>query len=95
MLRFYAMRRLRPKRGRKIDEAPFDFQRRRLSVVVEFENKRVLIAKRRRRAFLPYAVPSIRTQMHNPAGPFTNDWGVRASVSSPAAAIERMRIFHN
>ena len=29
----------------KIDEAPFDFQRRRVSVVVEFEKQRLLIAK--------------------------------------------------
>jgi Mg2+-importing ATPase len=33
------------KSGRKVDEAPFDFQRRRLSVVVEFENERLLITK--------------------------------------------------
>jgi P-type Mg2+ transporter len=31
--------------GRKIDEAPFDFQRRRLSVVVEVDNQRLLITK--------------------------------------------------
>ena len=31
--------------GRKVDEVPFDFQRRRLSVVVEFGNERLLVTK--------------------------------------------------
>ncbi|HWB86305.1 MAG TPA: magnesium-translocating P-type ATPase [Bryobacteraceae bacterium] len=35
----------RSENARKVDEAPFDFQRRRLSVVVEFDGERMLITK--------------------------------------------------
>jgi Mg2+-importing ATPase len=45
-----------PPKGRKIDEIPFDFERRRVSVVVTEENRRVLITKGAPESVLPICV---------------------------------------
>lgn len=74
---------------RKIDEIPFDFIRKRISVVVEKDSSRILIAKGAPEEILKLCT---RISRGNTSEPFSDEWHVRASALYNTLSREGFRI---